>query len=459
MLEIGKRKYTQLRQLLLSSDIRFPAYQKVIDQRNNIVLRSSLLLYPNPTTPIGVSVSYSEFVLHTFKRIMATISPPSPKDFPLSFQIADGLDGSGSHAIYNQHGTNTSTKSFILFCFKPVSIKTSTGIELWKNSTPNSPYCQRPVFLCAAKESESNIRQFMTELINPDTDKMASEGFTLAGNELVRIDIVRSLFDGKMAGILSGAGGASCQLCTATHSELKDRQIVIQGFPINRHISDAIEMFGELEDSEKFFSLPSNERVNLTHLPVSTINITPASPLHSYTCIFRWFNLLVYHLNCGKFKWSPTSPTIKQSMIFVRTLVQEKTGLKVDQPDASGGTTSTGSVARRAFSNESQYIECCLSVVEESYKEPLSKLHTQLSAILRIFNSDRIVNTTELGNLCRDTYLLILDSFPWANISPTLHKVLAHSEELLREMNAGHGLKCFSEEGSEGCNKLIRRYR
>ena len=73
----------------------------------------------------------------------------------------------------------------------------------------------------------------MTELINPGTDKMTSEGFTLAGNELVRIDIVRSLFDGKLAGILSGAGGASCQLYTATHSELKDRQIVLQGFPIN----------------------------------------------------------------------------------------------------------------------------------------------------------------------------------------------------------------------------------
>ena len=87
MLEIGKRKYTQLRQLLLSSDIRFRAYQNVIDQRNNIVLRSSLLLYPNSTTPIGVSVSYSEFVLHTFKRIMATISSPSPKNIPLSYQI------------------------------------------------------------------------------------------------------------------------------------------------------------------------------------------------------------------------------------------------------------------------------------------------------------------------------------------------------------------------------------
>ena len=26
-------------------------------------------------------------------------------------------------------------------------------------------------------------------------------------------------------------------------------------------------------------------------------------------------------------------------------------------------------------------------------------------------------------------------------------------------MNAGHGFKCFSEVGSEACNKLIRKYR
>ena len=192
------------------------------------------------------------------------------------------------------------------------------------------------------------------------------------------------MFDGKMAGILSGAGGASCQLCTATHDQVKDRELVIQGFRINRHISDALEMFGELEDRESFFSLPSNDRVNLTHLPVSTINITPASPLHSYTCIFRWFNLLVYHLSSGKYKWSPSSPTIKQSMAFVRSLIQEQTGLKVDQPD-----TSEEQLQLVAFSNESKYLECCLSVTEQFYKEPLSKLHTQLSAILRIFSSDR----------------------------------------------------------------------
>ena len=53
----------------------------------------------------------------------------------------------------------------------------------------------------------------------------------------------------------------------------------------------------------------------------------------------------------------------------------------------------------------------------------------------------------------------MLDCFPWASITPTLHKLLAHSEELIRETNSGYILKCFSEEGTESCNKLIRKYR
>ena len=458
LLEIGKRKYTLLRQLLLSSEIHFPAYHKVADQRNSLVLRSMIQLYPNPTAPIGVCVPYAQLVRHTFCRIISTLPSLSTEDFPLRFQIADGLDGSGSHIVYNQPNTNTDTKSYILFCFKAVHIVNSSSKELWRNNSPNSPFSQRPIFLLAATENHDNIRQFMNDIINPETDQMRVEGFSLAEGH-VSVDIVRSMFDGKMAGILSGAGGASCQLCTATHKELKDRDFIVQGYPINRNISDAIQLFGEVEDVDAFFSLPTNQRFNLTHEPLSTINILPASPLHSYTCIFRWFNLLVYHLNCKKFTWSPSSKEIKESMIHVRTIIQEVTGLRIDQPDPKGGTTSTGGVARKAFSNDSKFIECVVSLVEIEFSGILSKLHTLLSAILRIVNSDRRINTEEFGNLCTDTYLLILDAFPWANVTPSLHKLLAHSEEILREMNSGYGLKCFSEEGSEACNKLIRRYR
>ena len=118
LLEIGKRKYTQLRQHLLTSDIHFPAYQRIAEHRNAIIIRPVIQLYPNPTSPIGVSVPYAQFVQHTFSRILQTIASPPKEDFPLTFRIADGLDGSGSHTVYNQLSTNTETKCFILYCFK-----------------------------------------------------------------------------------------------------------------------------------------------------------------------------------------------------------------------------------------------------------------------------------------------------------------------------------------------------
>ena len=150
--------------------------------------------------------------------------------------------------------------------------------------------------------------------------------------------------------------------------------------------------------------------------------------------------------------WSKV-PWILSELLFKRKLAQRY----VDQLDPRGGTTATGSVARRAFSNDSNFIECKMSVVGIQHKDPLLKVHTQLSAILRIFNSDRRIKTEEFGNLCRNTSQLILDSFPWANISPTLHKLLAHSEEILRDINFRYGLKCFSKEASEAFNKLIRK--
>ena len=87
--------------------------------------------------------------------------------------------------------------------------------------------------LCAAKECEGNIRLFMEELINPETTKLEN-GIPIE-NACVKVEIIRSMFSGKMAAILSGAGGASCQMCTATHDNLKDRDLVVDGFTLYLH--------------------------------------------------------------------------------------------------------------------------------------------------------------------------------------------------------------------------------
>ena len=66
------------------------------------------------------------------------------------------------------------------------------------------------------------------------------------------------------------------------------------------------------------------------------------------------------------------------------------------------------------------------------------------------------INEETLEIHCKDTYQLIIDHFTWANVTPTLQKVLAHSVDLMSKFNEGRGMKTFSEEGLESCNKHIR---
>ena len=77
----------------------------------------------------------------------------------------------------------------------------------------------------------------MLDIINSDTEQMQNEGFYIDNDLHVKVEVARSMFDGNMTVILSGAGGKCCQLCTATFNQLKDRDLIIQGFPINRHIA------------------------------------------------------------------------------------------------------------------------------------------------------------------------------------------------------------------------------
>ena len=116
-------------------------------------------------------VPYAQYVRHTFLRIMSTLPLPPTQDFPLQFQIADGIDGSGRHTVYNQTITNTEMK----YSFYSALDKYKSPLVVlvyFENLNPNSPFTQRPIFLHAAKENEENIKQFMNDIVNSDTEQM-----------------------------------------------------------------------------------------------------------------------------------------------------------------------------------------------------------------------------------------------------------------------------------------------
>ena len=81
------------------------------------------------------------------------------------------------------------------------------------------------------------------------------------------------------------------------------------------------------------------------------------------------------------------------------------------------------------------------------------------NVILRVISSkDHKIDIDKFGNLCTDTYIEILTHFKWVDLTPTVHKVLAHASELIVNNNC-RGIGHLSEEGLEACHKIIRRFR
>ena len=87
LLEVGRRKYTQLRKTLLPDDIIFPSYANLADLRNIVISRPSICLYPDTVKPIGVHLPYFLQVQQTLARILSTIDRRSSEEFPLTFRI------------------------------------------------------------------------------------------------------------------------------------------------------------------------------------------------------------------------------------------------------------------------------------------------------------------------------------------------------------------------------------
>ena len=113
------------------------------------------------------------------------------------------------------------------------------------------------------QENDNNVR-FLMENINVETEHIQEHGLQLPQGKC-NVKIERSMFDTKMAGILDAAGGSACQLCTATREQVTDRYLIQQGFPINRTIQQARDIFLEVEEDEFCLDLLQQSSTSLTN--------------------------------------------------------------------------------------------------------------------------------------------------------------------------------------------------
>ena len=127
---------------------------------------------------------------------------------------------------------------------------------------------------------------------------------------------------------------------------------------------------------------------------------------------------------------APSSTTVSESKKLVVSQIKDKLNILIDVPSTQGDTSTTGNVARiclkRLDDSDKDFLYWILTIIPLEYHTAVTDIYDNLGAILRVFNCSSRIDT-ELEVACRAVYQSILVNFPWAKVSPTLHKLLAHA--------------------------------
>ena len=117
----------------------------------------------------------------------------------------------------------------------------------------------------------------------------------------------------------------------------------------------------------------------------------------------------------------------------------------------------TGAAFQKFSSDFARNVLC--NLLEEEEREDFGEILLGMCTLVKVMNSQKKrVDIDRVRRLGQHVNLLIVKRFPWAAISPSVHRILAHSWEVMH-LNDRFGLGSLSEEGLESLNKNIRSRR
>ena len=420
--------------------------------------------------------------------------------------ISFGLDGCGTHSRYNGPSymkTGIDTKNLIFSGFT-FSRLTKNGKDVHKQENMASAENCTPLYLIDGKETRELLREMM-EIMEAEGKYFEEHPIYLEyEGEVFEVWVKLELtqLDGKCKQLLQGRGSAYCLLCSTSRKDAHNVQKIKEGFPMDistekmndrfKTIKAAMEGTDEEKEEVGEYRLDTvhfttEERLGVSFKPCvqhfEIANMLP--PLHCRMRLFAWISDIMKRFDANKrtyYKKVDTDTQEKFDQVKKNYVDRSRDvmGKLMWAPSPDGGTTDDGNTSRMFFSYEKRnnvmdMMEPILepaegadeATYEEYYKkfqakkefqEVLWELLHNLCTILNIINCDKLVRIEEFAELCTDTALLVVEKLPWVQFSPTVHSVLAHAPQVIRE-NGNRGLLAFSEEGSEANHKSIRRLR
>jgi len=463
---LSESVYLDIRLRFLDRFILPPVYKVVAESKN---LRPKLQFFKN-----GVKGQLADCIELTLRDRLSALDLPADVS-KLRFSFNYGLDGSGQHSDFNQMSkTHYSTASIMSVCFAVNEIGLENGVTLWSSAEKgaNKPQNVRPLALFPSKETDDLLKEFIP-LLDSEVEAIKQDGINSELRDGSKVQFIctkasMSMIDGKMVTRLLQLGGAYCSMCPLSESACNNEENISAGFQITRNVSSLKDLAVSLADPESGL-IPRrlndySVRQGITAAPITNADVTKHIPVcHSKIRGFEWMIELLIRQNSHQ-KWSLPQAPIRYDESekeayrreYSRLKLDLKLKLAIDIGDPADMVTGT---AFKTFSSDNARDILASQISDESKKQKFKEIHLGLCAVIRLINSQKKkIQIDKLKDLSTQTYLKIRETFPWAYISPSVHRILGHSWERIL-LNQKFGLGNESEEGLEALNKLIRYLR
>nr|XP_022901971.1 uncharacterized protein LOC111414763 [Onthophagus taurus] len=358
-------------------------------------------------TETCAEVELQKLMDHTASRLISHLKDavePLNNDEKQSLTLISkwGCDGSQQMQFKMKFENETESDSNI-FQSSVVPLQLVYGQDkkiLWQNPTPSSPRYCRPIRIRFIRES--------TDVTNEEIDYIKEHITTLSTtkfeNTRIKHEILFTMVDGKVCNAATQTKSTMrCYICNATSSE-----------------------FNDLAKSR----LPKKENLSFG-----------LSLLHARIRFFESMLHLAYKLPIKK--WN-VRLTIEEKKIIenrkknIQENFKSQLGLLVDIPKANFGNTNDGNTSRRFFENYE--IAASITGIDKN-------LIYRLKIILDTLCSGYNINIKRFQDYAQETAKLYVKLYNFYPMSPTLHKVLRHGAEVIKEVILPIGQ--LSEEAAE----------
>lgn len=412
-LKLSKWQYITLRESSIregAADI-YPSYYKV--------QQAKLVCYPPKEaftfTDTMAKVSLQALLDITVQRILKSL-PDKPPHQSLNLLSKWGFDGSSSQRRYKQKMEEGKTdEAIFMTTLVPLKLTAAVGKEemiIWENPKPCSTLYCRPVQFIFVKESELVVKNEMTKT---EAQRKTLSPSKCADGIEVEHNLFMTMIDGKVCTYLSEArSSAACYLCLAKPSQMNDLDAVLR-----KEVSSDMIKFG-------------------------------LSPLHAQINSMECLLHIAYKqdLKIWSVKGEDNKSVVQQRKKQIQDRFREELGLLIDIVKQGSGTTNDGNTARKFF--EFPERTATITGLDE-------EIVRRFAVILQAITSGENIDVEKFRAYTRTTAERYLQFYHWYYMSATVHKLLIHGADIIKESIVPIGN--LSEEASEARNKDFRRYR